>query len=206
MSLNEWFVEYVYIPLGGNRKGKARKYVNILAVFFASGLWHGAAWHYVAWGMLNGVLAVAGQLTGPVREWFCKKLGVDKDAESVCLARKIIVFWIITLTWVFFQNGISQSLYMIRRMVLFSPVRIFVPGLLLSVCETGAHTFLVLAAVALFCIVQVNRKDERKCYLVFQRQPVMVQIMCLAVLIYFCIFAACAPGVELNTQYLYFQF
>jgi D-alanyl-lipoteichoic acid acyltransferase DltB (MBOAT superfamily) len=50
ISLSTWFRDYLYIPLGGNRKGRLRKYVNIMVVFLASGLWHGASWHYVAWG------------------------------------------------------------------------------------------------------------------------------------------------------------
>lgn len=54
ISLTSWFRDYLYIPLGGNRKGKFRKYVNIMIVFLVSGLWHGASWHYVAWGGING--------------------------------------------------------------------------------------------------------------------------------------------------------
>lgn len=50
ISLSSWFKDYLYIPLGGNRKGKIRKYINLLIVFLVSGLWHGAAWGYVIWG------------------------------------------------------------------------------------------------------------------------------------------------------------
>lgn len=53
ISLSTWFKDYVYIPLGGNRKGKIRKYINIMIVFFVSGLWHGASWNYIVWGGLN---------------------------------------------------------------------------------------------------------------------------------------------------------
>lgn len=59
ISLNTWLTDYLYIPLGGSRRGLARQCVNMLAVFLASGLWHGAAWHYVAWGAYHGVLCVA---------------------------------------------------------------------------------------------------------------------------------------------------
>lgn len=57
-SLTQWFTDYVYIPLGGSRCGLARHCVNILLVFLLSGLWHGAAWHYVAWGGLHGLFLV----------------------------------------------------------------------------------------------------------------------------------------------------
>ena len=58
ITLNRFFTEYVYIPLGGNRKGRGRMYVNLLIVFFLSGLWHGAGFHFIVWGMLHGVLYV----------------------------------------------------------------------------------------------------------------------------------------------------
>lgn len=58
ISLSTWFRDYVYIPLGGNRKGRIRKYINIVITFFLSGLWHGAAWHFVVWGTMQGVVQV----------------------------------------------------------------------------------------------------------------------------------------------------
>ena len=59
ISLSTWFRDYLYIPLGGNRKGKARTYVNKLIVFFCTGLWHGASWTYVVWGLWHGAFLVA---------------------------------------------------------------------------------------------------------------------------------------------------
>ena len=54
ISLSSWLRDYLYIPLGGNRKGKARKYINTMVVFFVSGIWHGANWGYIVWGLLHG--------------------------------------------------------------------------------------------------------------------------------------------------------
>ena len=59
ISLSTWFRDYLYIPLGGNRKGKVRTYCNKLIVFFCTGLWHGASWTYVVWGLWHGVFLVA---------------------------------------------------------------------------------------------------------------------------------------------------
>lgn len=58
ITLNRFFMKYVYIPLGGNRKGEARTYLNLMIVFLLSGLWHGAGWNYIVWGALHGVLYV----------------------------------------------------------------------------------------------------------------------------------------------------
>lgn len=59
ITLNRFFTKYIYIPLGGNRKGQGRMYLNLLLVFFLSGLWHGAGFHFIVWGMLHGGLYVA---------------------------------------------------------------------------------------------------------------------------------------------------
>ena len=62
ISLGSWFRDYLYVPLGGNRKGKARQLLNILIVWLATGLWHGAAWNFVLWGLLFAVLLTAEKL------------------------------------------------------------------------------------------------------------------------------------------------
>ncbi len=62
ISLSTWFRDYLYIPLGGNRKGNVRTYVNLFIVFFLTGLWHGASWNFVAWGMIHGFFLVLERL------------------------------------------------------------------------------------------------------------------------------------------------
>ena len=58
MTLSGWFRDYLYISLGGSRKGSARTAFNIMVVFALTGLWHGASWNFIVWGLLNGVLIV----------------------------------------------------------------------------------------------------------------------------------------------------
>ena len=67
ISLSTWFRDYLYFPLGGSRCSKVRKYLNLMIVFLVSGLWHGAGWHFVAWGFLHGLYQVVGDATLPVR-------------------------------------------------------------------------------------------------------------------------------------------
>lgn len=69
ISLSSWFRDYVYIPLGGNRKGNFRTYVNLLIVFFLTGLWHGASWNFIIWGLYHGFFLLIERLTG-----FCSKI------------------------------------------------------------------------------------------------------------------------------------
>lgn len=62
MSLTSWFTDYLYIPLGGSHKGNVHKYFNILLVFTVSGLWHGASWNYIAWGLLHAIYQIVSDI------------------------------------------------------------------------------------------------------------------------------------------------
>ena len=67
ISLSTWFRDYVYIPLGGSRRGPWREAANIMITFLVSGLWHGASWNYVLWGAYHGTLLLIARLFGPHR-------------------------------------------------------------------------------------------------------------------------------------------
>ena len=84
MTLGSWLRDYIYIPLGGNRKGKIRKYINLIITFFISGLWHGV--HYLLWGVFNGVFVAMGDLC-KTRSRFLNRLGTGL---------------VISLLWAFF--------------------------------------------------------------------------------------------------------
>ncbi len=108
ISLTSWFRDYLYIPLGGNRKGKARKYINTIIVFLFSGLWHGAAWHFVAWGGLNGLLCILEDvLRVPLQKCRIRLCGCTGEASNETLGWKILkrvwMFLAVDLTWLFFR-------------------------------------------------------------------------------------------------------
>lgn len=205
ISLNEWLMENIYIPLGGNRRGEVRKYVNIFLVFLISGIWHGASWHFIFWGVVNGIFVITGQLVRPFKKRIYTAVKVDEECECIVILRRIIVFWLITITWIFFKNSISTSFFIIKNIVLFYPVKLFVPELL-TVCGTEVKTLTTMIMVVVFGIIQYCRKDEKKYYLKFRKQPVFMQCMVLAVIMYICLFSASAGSTTLNTQFLYFQF
>ncbi len=92
ISLSTWLKEYLYIPLGGNRKGKARQYLNLMITMLLGGLWHGANWTFVFWGGINGLALCA------------DKLRHDKKRTGVLRWLKILATFIfITFTWIFFR-------------------------------------------------------------------------------------------------------
>lgn len=205
VSLNDWFVEYIYIPLGGNRKGKTRKYINMMIIFIISGLWHGASWNFVVWGGVNGVLVVIGLILRPLKKKLYYCLNIDEKSVTIIWLKRIIVFWFITCTWVFFKNDITASWTILRHITFFSPMRVFVPELL-TVSGTYVETFVTIVMIVVFCIIQYRRKEEGRNYQLFRKQPVFIQCIILALVVYVCIFMAVASSTELNTAFLYFQF
>ena len=82
ITLGSWLRDYVYIPLGGNRKGKLRKHINVVVVFLISGIWHGAGLNYLVWGLLHGGYQVAGALLMPVRNRLVSIFHVDRSSFS----------------------------------------------------------------------------------------------------------------------------
>jgi len=116
ISLSTWFRDYLYIPLGGSRNGKARKYLNTMIVFLVSGIWHGAAWKFVIWGALNGVYQIAGEITAPLR----KKLAGAARNGAPPFSRKLmsgfVTFFLVCVSWVFFRaDDANTALEMLAR-------------------------------------------------------------------------------------------
>lgn len=118
ISLSTWFRDYLYIPLGGSRKGQARTYVNLMAVFLASGLWHGASWSYVLWGGLNGGFQVVSKLTQGVRARVRQMFGIREDGFSHRLLQIILTFLLIDFTWFFFRiEGLKEALPALKSII-----------------------------------------------------------------------------------------
>lgn len=205
VSLNDWFIANVYIPLGGNRKGTVRKYINVLVVFLISGLWHGAEWHFVIWGLLNGLLVVAGQMIAPHKKKIYRSLKVSEDVESIVFLKRFIVFGFITTTWMFFHTGVMDALRICRRILFFDFVSIFNPNLL-NISGTATATFVTAVVTVLFCLIQSARQKETSMYVRYKNQPFLIQCLIVSVLICICIFGACNTDGNVDSAFLYFQF
>ena len=114
ISLSTWFRDYVYIPLGGSRRGKVRTWLNVMIVFALSGLWHGAAMNFVVWGLLCGAYQVVGAMTLPAR----KRLPLPWDAKWRKVLRVIVSFGLTTVSWIFFRaDSCTQAVFILRRIV-----------------------------------------------------------------------------------------
>lgn len=113
-SLSSWFRDYIYIPLGGSRKGRFRKYVNITVVFLASGLWHGVGLQFIAWGLLHAVYQIIGDLTASPRKKLYTCCQTDTSSFSFRLGQQIFTLGMVTLAWIFFRaESLSAALSMV---------------------------------------------------------------------------------------------
>ena len=112
ISLSSWLKDYLYISLGGNRKGKIRQYINLILTMFLGGLWHGASWNFVLWGLLHGValalhkvwMAITGQKIGQKHGFW---------TQTLCV---VLTFHFVCLCWIFFRNvDFDNSMAMLRQ-------------------------------------------------------------------------------------------
>ena len=131
ISLSTWFKEYVYIPLGGNRKGLARQILNICVVWLLTGLWHGASWNFVLWGAYYGLLLIA------------EKTVVLKLLEKLpMLLRRIYAMFLVLIGWAlfYFEDLTALAQFLVK---LFTPAQTQAMGLIL-----GYLPFLAVAVLA----------------------------------------------------------
>ncbi|HEU4731212.1 MAG TPA: MBOAT family protein [Kofleriaceae bacterium] len=112
ISLSTWLRDYLYIPLGGNRAGVARTYVNLMLTMLIGGLWHGASWTFVAWGGLHGAYLVGERLVSRALP-----RGAWRTSPAVRLAGTLITFGLVCIAWVFFRAGsFTQAFRMLASM------------------------------------------------------------------------------------------
>jgi len=107
ISLSTWFRDYLYIPLGGNRKGTRRTYVNLFIVFFITGMWHGSSWNFILWGLFHGLFLVI------------ERVGFDKILEKIWRpVQHLYALLIALIGWVFFRaEDLPQALDYLMSMV-----------------------------------------------------------------------------------------
>lgn len=116
VSLSSWFRDYVYIPLGGSRCSKKKYFFNNMVTFSLSGLWHGAEWTFVIWGIINGIYTSLSRLTKNFRGKIAAKVFGDKFKFLHKVFQVTVTFGLICFSWIFFRaNSLSDALYVITN-------------------------------------------------------------------------------------------
>ncbi len=114
ISLSTWFKDYIYIPLGGNRVSKSRWSFNIFLTFLISGLWHGASWTFIVWGVFHGLILILERFTKPIRERIAALIKWKFLLNSLSV---LITFSIVCIGWIFFRaNSIQDAFYILTTM------------------------------------------------------------------------------------------
>lgn len=205
ISLTSWFRDYLYIPLGGNRRGRFRREVNLMFVFAASGLWHGAAFSYVIWGLMNGVYQVIGDFVRAV----IGKISITGEKAlnfSDRLLKRLFTFVLIDFTWLFFRAGSFAGALELIKNVRQMDWMILINGSLYNLgVPIGYFRVLILAIVLLFC---VDGKKDRGIDVAerFLAQSWWFRAIAEVFLIVIILLFGCYGELYDTTQFIYFQF
>ena len=207
ISLTSWFRDYVYIPLGGNRKGKGRTLINKLIVFLLSGLWHGASFSFVVWGGLNALYLILGDMLKPVRDKLVRRLGLHRESFG---HRLVCCFWTFVLydfSLIFFRSrSLHNSVRIACSVLTTANPWVLIDGSLLSRgLDAKDWTVLLIALLILFVADWQKHRGIRVREFI-TRQDAWFQIVVI-------VFSVCAIlvfgiwGPEYSeANFVYFQF
>lgn len=138
ISLSRWFRDYLYIPLGGSRQGRWRTALNLFLVFLLCGLWHGANWTFVAWGLYHGLFLVVERITGLRRVPDTRLYGL----------RRVLTLMVVVCGWVIFRcDNLAQCSHFFTAM--FTGPAGALPATVLNVLDLKTVVFLLISATAL---------------------------------------------------------
>lgn len=160
MSLSEWLKDYVYIPLGGSRKGRIRTFINLILTFVVSGIWHGAGLRFVVWGLMHAAYQIMGQLTKNLQRRAAKVLKLEEALEVKTWIRRIWTFVCVMVAWIIFRaENLRTGLQMIASMFRVRNVWIFTNDALLSLGLDWKEW--VVLMVSILILLMVSMKQEK---------------------------------------------
>jgi len=217
ISLTSWFRDYVYFPMGGNKVAEGRWIVNVLTVFLLSGLWHGANWTFVVWGLLHGGYYVVSRKTARWREVIVSRIGLVRHPVLHTELQVATTFLLVCFAWIFFRSDdISMAISIIRTIGegLFAKVTHPLVGfgfaLGPAVDDSGAgligtttfkepRLYYTLVVVGIFAIWDVGKERGELMFVDLRRWQrwACYYVACLAILLI---------GNVGNKQFIYFQF
>lgn len=192
ISLSSWLKDYLYISLGGNRKGRVRQYANLIITMLLGGLWHGASWNFVVWGMLHGIalavhkawITLTGSRVGDRGPWWRQVLNV------------LVTFHFVCLCWVFFRNADFTGSATMLGQIAGNFHGELLPQLLVGYWK-------VMALIALGYVLHfAPARLERRAKVAMQRAPFAVYLAVMVAVIYL---ALQMRSTEIQ-PFIYFQF
>ena len=198
ISLTTWFRDYIYIPLGGNREGRLRTLRNTLIVFLVSGIWHGANWTFVCWGIYHALLIIVFFLLGVRRQPMVVAANSVLPSVKEC-AQMAATFFLVVIGWIIFRaENMSSAYNYIARMFTTSWT------------DLSAQSFIDLAVLKnalIGCVIMlfVEWIQRKKAHGLDLQQPAVGRFQQIA-LCYALIFLILLLGEFGENQFIYFQF
>ncbi len=201
ISLSSWLRDYLYYPLGGSRTGKFNTYRNLVIVFFLTGLWHGASWTFVIWGLFHGTFLII------------ERLGFDKILLKIPrVFRHIYTILVFTIARVFFRaSDLTQALDYLRSMFNYNPLQ---DGVIEDHAKYLNNYYYVLFALAIIFSMPTHKFIKRISYRIYRSIPVHIakwtnslatlSIICL-ILFTYCIVTTLLSANSYN-PFIYFRF
>lgn len=195
ISLSTWFRDYVYIPMGGNRCSKARRYFNLFVTFLVSGMWHGASWTFAIWGGIHGIAQI-------IEDSCSEKLNKIRNSRIGKVILTLIVFAFCNIAWIFFRaESVSDALYVITHMF----DNILSPSVYLqnSIGLSEKELILILCLIGIAALYDYYSLKEDVMSTVNRWQK-MIRILVGYILIIFMIWGLFDSAG--TNQFVYFQF
>jgi Predicted membrane protein involved in D-alanine export len=208
VSLSSWFRDYLYIPMGGSRCSKPRKYLNTLITFLASGFWHGASWHFVVWGAIQGIYIIIGDLLDPLRKWVDTVFHVRWKTLVCQFCRGVCTFLLFAFSFVFFRaDTVKDAIYFLQRMVQNFDVWFLFDESIFYLGLDRKEMGVLLFGILLLLIVDACYAAKHKLFdAIVKEQCLAVQYIVVAVLLVMVlIFGVYGEGYDAS-QFIYFQF
>lgn len=208
ISLSTWFRDYLYFPLGGSRCRKLRHYCNLLITFGVSGLWHGANWTYVIWGLTQGIFQIAEKELSSVVKKIHRVCHTRTDSFGYKLFQVICVNALVSLSGIFFRaESVYQAYHYIRRMVTYHDWWSMFDGSLYTMgLDAREMNILFVALACLFLVDWLRYKKNEMLCMVLDRQWIVFRwAVLLFLLFYNVVFGYYGANFE-SAQFIYFQF
>ncbi len=163
ISLSSWLRDYVYIPLGGSRCSKIRKYLNVIITFLVSGIWHGAGINFIIWGGIHGVLQVIDDITSPARKKINELTNAKTDSFGYRFGKGALTFILVDLAWVYFRiTDFHLANEIIRRMFMKPDLWVlFNDGIYALGLDRKEFNILFIAILVLI-VMDIARKNNGK--------------------------------------------
>jgi alginate O-acetyltransferase complex protein AlgI len=190
ISLSSWFRDYLYIPLGGNRVSLSRQYLNLFIVFLLCGLWHGASWNFIIWGLFHGLFLVLERL----------RTYNNILEKTPIIIRNLYALIIIMIAWIWFRTNNLEHALLFFKVLVFDQSQVVYSHRILSLLNSNYHLMVILLALIsyhplIFNYIKKLLKKSRYMILFFD-----------VILLFLFIFVIIRLSAQTYNPFIYFQF